>query len=54
MEKDPIGSSIGIQYPGINDVLFWLFCDLSFVHQLLILNTLFLWLQTIDLDKQGL
>jgi hypothetical protein len=22
MEKDPIGSSIGIQYPGINDVLF--------------------------------
>jgi len=31
-----------------------LFCDLPFVQQLLILNTLFLWLQPTDLDKQGL
>jgi hypothetical protein len=31
-----------------------LFRDLLFVQQLLILNTLFLWLHPTDLDKQGL
>jgi hypothetical protein len=31
-----------------------LFRDPLFVQQLLILHTLFLWLQTTDLDKQGL
>jgi hypothetical protein len=35
-------------------VLTQLFRDLLFVQQLLILNTLFLWLHPTDLDKQGL